>query len=199
MQCFTQTAYDDLSMANIANQAGVAKGTLYLYFRTKEEMFLALYEQELTRWFDELDAALEKNRRRASFDSIVQLMSDSLHARPEFLRLIAILHTVLERNVDHATTRRFKTKLKERMLRTGAFLETYLPFLKPGQGADLLLKIDAMVIGFQHLAEPSSVVEGVLKEPDLALFRVNLTEQLLSTLRTLLMGLAYQAKYGNEK
>lgn len=198
MARFDELPYDALTMDRIAADSDVAKGTLYLYFHSKEEMFLALYEQELERWFDELDAGLEKNSRNASFDGVVQLMSDSLQDRPAFLRLIAILHTVLERNVDHATVRRFKTRLKERVLHTGTLLETSLRFLKPGQGADLLLKIDALVIGFQHLTGSSGVVEDVLKDPELKLFRMNLTEQLLGTLRTLLMGLAYQAKYGQD-
>jgi len=196
---FTDTPYDDLIMDDIASDAGVAKGTLYLYFRSKEELFLALYEHELGRWFDEIDSSLEKNRSVASFDSVVQLMGASLNERPAFLRLMAILHTVLERNLDHDTALHFKTNFKERVLQTGALLESCLPFLRPGQGVDLLLKINALVIGFQHLAEPSKMMAQVLEEPELALFRVNLTEQLLSTLRLLLMGLAYQAKYGHEK
>jgi TetR/AcrR family transcriptional regulator, cholesterol catabolism regulator len=196
---FADTAYDELIMDDIAGDARLAKGTLYLYFRSKEELFLALYARELERWFDELDAALEKNRSAASFDSVVQIMGASLKQRPAFLRLMAILHTVLERNIDQTTAVRFKTGLKERVLSSGARLETCLPFLRPGQGADLLLKINALVIGFQHLAEPSKVMAQVLKEPQLTLFRVNLTEQLLATLRLLLMGLAYQAKYGHEK
>jgi len=199
MARFADTPYDELIMDDIASDAEVAKGTLYLYFRSKEELFLALYEHELGRWFDELDASLEKNRSSASFESVVRLMGASLKERPAFLRLMAILHTVLERNLDYDTALRFKTNLKDRVLHSGARLEACLPFLKPGQGADLLLKINALVIGFQHLAEPSKVMTEVLKEPELALFRVNLTEQLLGTLRLLLMGLAYQAKYGHEK
>lgn len=195
---FATTPYDDLSMADIANRAGVAKGTLYLYFRAKEEMFLALYEQQLNRWFDALDAALGTERLSASFDNVLQRLGDSLNDRPEFLRLIAILHTVLERHLDHATARRFKTNLKQRIMHTGPLLEACLPFLKPGQGADLLLKIHALVIGFQHLAEPSGVIADVLKEPELALLRINLSDALLGTLRTLFMGIAYQAKYGHE-
>lgn len=78
-------------------------------------------------------------------------------------------------------------------------MEIYLPFLEAGQGAQLLLKIDALIIGFQHLAEPSGVMREVLKAEDMALFRVDLEAQLLETLRTLLMGLAYEAKYRNEK
>jgi hypothetical protein len=103
---------------------------------------------------------------------------------------------VLEQNVDYPTAKRFKTWMKERVEKTGALLETHLPFLKSGQGAALLLKINALVIGFQHMAEPSGVMRQVLEEADMALFRVDLQQALLETLRTLLMGLMYEAKYG---
>ena len=37
---FLQTGYEGFSMAVLAQRAGVAKGTLYLYFGTKEELSL---------------------------------------------------------------------------------------------------------------------------------------------------------------
>lgn len=199
MQRFASTSYDALSMADIAAETGVAKGTLYLYFRSKEELFLALYEQELDDWFDELDHALTSQQGAGSIEGLLQLVSESIAGRPAFLRLIAILHTVLERNVDHATALRFKTRLRERILHTGKLLEQNLPFLQAGQGAELLLKTDALVIGFQHLAEPSEVLRQVLATPEMAMFRVDLEQQLLSTLRTLLMGLAYEARARQER
>ena len=39
-------------MDEVARKAGVAKGTLYLYFRTKEELFLGLLERAFEAWFD---------------------------------------------------------------------------------------------------------------------------------------------------
>lgn len=199
MQRFAVTSYESLSMADIAAETGVAKGTLYLYFRSKEELFLALYEQELEAWFDELDSALSGQQGAGSIESLLQLVSESIARRPAFLRLIAILHTVLERNVDHATALRFKTRLRERVLNTGRLLEQHLPFLQAGQGAELLLKTDALVIGFQHLAEPSEVLREVLALPEMSLFRIDLEQQLLNTLRTLLMGLAYEARARQER
>ena len=193
---FTLTPYDSLSMADTAEEAGVAKGTLYLYFKSKEEMFLAITTDELSAWFDEVDRGLQAAGGEASIAGFVQLMGETLARRPQLLRLIAILHTVLEQNVDYATAKRFKTWMKERVEKTGALLETQLLFLKPGQGAALLLKINALVIGFQHMAEPSGVMRQVLEEEDMALFRVELQQALLETLRTLLMGLMYEAKYG---
>lgn len=196
---FTLMPYEDLSMAETADEAGVAKGTLYLYFRSKEEMFLAIYTDQLNGWFDEMDRELSEAKGGASIAAFVKFMGESLARRPQFLRLTAILHTVLEQNLDHATAQRFKTWFKERIEKSGRLLEAYLPFLEPGQGARLLLKIDALIIGFQHQAEPSGVMREVLEEDAMAIFRVDLEGQLLETLRTLLMGLAYEAKYKNEK
>ena len=36
------------SAARIAQAAGLAKGTVYLYFRTKEEIFISLLEEDFT-------------------------------------------------------------------------------------------------------------------------------------------------------
>ena len=195
---FSLTPYRQLSMADTADEAGVAKGTLYLYFRSKEEMFLAIYTDQLGAWYEELDQALTEARGEASIAGFVQLIGESLARRPQLLRLIAILHTELEQNVEPAAARRFKHWLKERMQATGALLEKHLPFLQPGQGAQLLLDIDALVIGLQHLAEPSGVMREVLQDEELALFRVDLQQRLLDTLSTLLMGLAYEAKYRHD-
>lgn len=192
---FADTAYDELTMERIAADASVAKGTLYLYFKSKEEVFLALCERELTRWFDTLDNALQTQHAEMSVNGLVELFAASLAGRPHLLRLLAILHTGLEYNVPYAAALGFKTLLKTRTEKTGALLESYLRFLTPGQGAELLIKIYALVIGFEHLSEPSGVVRDVLKQPGMVLFRVDLRQALLDTLKTLLMGLAYEAKY----
>src|ERR1044072_6660267 len=43
---FLSQGFDAASMNDIARKAGVSKGTLYVYFRNKEELFEAITEQE---------------------------------------------------------------------------------------------------------------------------------------------------------
>ena len=192
---FTLSPYDSVSMADTADDAGLAKGTLYLYFKTKEEMFLSIYTGQLEAWFDELDQGLQQPGGDTSVAGFLRLLGDSLVSRPELLRLIAILHTQLESNVDAATARKFRVWLNERRRATGALLEKRALFLKPGQGAELLQQIHVLVIGFQHLAEPAGGMRDALAAPDMAVHRVPLRESLLRTINTLLTGLAYESKY----
>src|SRR5262245_29927912 len=50
--------YSELSMRVLADRAGISAGTLYLYFRTKEEIFLTIYCERIE--------ALREEGRRAS-------------------------------------------------------------------------------------------------------------------------------------
>jgi TetR/AcrR family transcriptional regulator, transcriptional repressor of aconitase len=43
--CFARAGYHATTMADIAEAAGVSKGTPYLYFPGKEALFIALYEE----------------------------------------------------------------------------------------------------------------------------------------------------------
>jgi TetR/AcrR family transcriptional regulator, repressor for uid operon len=43
--CFARSGYYATTMAEVARQAGVSKGTPYLYFDSKQALFLALHEQ----------------------------------------------------------------------------------------------------------------------------------------------------------
>ena len=44
-ECFARSGYHATAMADIAEAAGVSKGTPYLYFPSKEALFIALYEE----------------------------------------------------------------------------------------------------------------------------------------------------------
>jgi AcrR family transcriptional regulator len=63
---FAREGFANAKIADIAIEAGIGKGTVYEYFRSKEEMFLALC-QRLVRWpedmapfFGKPEAGLEK-------------------------------------------------------------------------------------------------------------------------------------------
>ena len=44
-ECFARSGYHVTTMADIAEAAGVSKGTPYLYFPGKEALFIALYDR----------------------------------------------------------------------------------------------------------------------------------------------------------
>ncbi|MDB5526187.1 MAG: Transcription regulator TetR family [Rhizobium sp.] len=58
---FMQMGFDAASMNDITREAGVSKGTLYVYFKNKEDLFVAIIERQKLRIFGRLQEILEKN------------------------------------------------------------------------------------------------------------------------------------------
>ncbi len=58
LACFASSGYHSTTMADVAAQAGVSKGTPYLYFASKEALFLALHEEWGGRAGQRVDAAI---------------------------------------------------------------------------------------------------------------------------------------------
>jgi len=62
---FSRTGYHATKIQEIADAAGIGKGTVYEYFRTKEELFLAVYDA----WMSAYEAVIE-TRVAAAADPI---------------------------------------------------------------------------------------------------------------------------------
>ena len=172
-RAFQSSSYSELSVARIARETGLAKGTIFLYFRTKEEIFLEITGQQLAEWFDMVDGHLAQLPVPAETKDVVEVIADSLQERVYFTRLLAILSTVLEQNANYDAVLQFKQLLLIRLARTGALLERTLNFLQPGEGAHLLMQLEALVIGLRHLADTAPVVRQLMTLEEMQVFDVD--------------------------
>jgi AcrR family transcriptional regulator len=84
-----RSGYDDLAVADVAERAGLAKGTIFRYFPTKEELGRALAEAHLARWGDDLDRRLARIPGPPAPDAAARLLVESLAGRRELLGLAA--------------------------------------------------------------------------------------------------------------
>jgi AcrR family transcriptional regulator len=184
-----ERTFASFTMAEVAERCGLAKGTLYLYFKTKEELFLALLEAQLGQWFDWLDGGLRARPEAWPGAAAVALVCETLAAQPALVRLLPIAASILEHNIDAGAARAYKTMLLERASSSGALLEARLSFLRPGEGVALLLQIYALVVGLGQMADPAPVVAQVLAEPHMAPLRVEFNPVFATTLGALLRGL----------
>ena len=58
LACFTERGFAATRLEDVARRAGVTKGTLYLYFRNKEDLFEAVVRQSLVPYIEGLEAAV---------------------------------------------------------------------------------------------------------------------------------------------
>lgn len=94
---FAVVGYEAFSMAQLARRAGLVKGTLYLYFKTKEELFLTLYEKSLNRWSKVFISNLSEPMPSSDY---ARTLHNTAMADATFVPLLIRLEHVIEHNVS---------------------------------------------------------------------------------------------------
>lgn len=189
LQLFEELPFADIRMTDLAQRLGLAKGTLYLYFPTKEALFLSLLQDRMEAWFGRANARLALLSCPAETDAVAEALVESLQAEPRLPDLLALLPSVLEMNVQTVQIRAFKHFLLQHMQPTSATLERLLPTLGPGGGFQAFLRMNALVIGIQQMSIRSPAMELALEEPGLAIFVVDFHSMFNASLKDLLRGM----------
>jgi len=181
---FAENGGEVPSVDQVAKRAGLAKGTVYLYFGAKEEIFLALLTQELQAWRETTAARLQGPPR--SIPEMAQAITLDIVQRRTMLQLAAQCHGTLERQVPEAAVLAFKQATSGGLTELGGLIEQRFPALQPGSGPKLLLQIYALVIGLWQLADPPKAAREIVSRPEFQALRPDFAELLEPGLAALL-------------
>ena len=143
---FAAADFDAVTIARVAEAAGVAKGTAYIYFATKETLFVELVRAELTQWLAALAVALKRLRSARPATAVPATIAKSLSQRPVLRRLLVLLHTVIEPKIDEPSAREFKLFLRDVLMQASHLIADKIPGLTPEDAATLVLQTHALVI-----------------------------------------------------
>jgi AcrR family transcriptional regulator len=139
-----------VNVADVALEAGLAKGTVYLYFPGKEELLLALHERNIDGFFRPLIERLE-SPAPVSVEDVAALTREYIVAPPLFLPLASRCLGVMAQAVPEEAAAAFHERMMTRLLRAGAGLERHFPQLEPGSGLALLRHSYALIIGLWQM------------------------------------------------
>ena len=120
------------SVADVADAAGLAKGTVYLYFPSKEELLLALHERNMHGFFAALTALVE-GPGPVTLDAMIALTQRHLIAPPLLLQLAARCFGMMAQGIPAAAAAEYRQRVSDRLLRAGAGLERHFPELGTGR------------------------------------------------------------------
>jgi TetR/AcrR family transcriptional regulator, cholesterol catabolism regulator len=188
LELWNETSYADFTMSAVAEKAGLVKGTLYLYFETKEQLFLALVSDMMADYFDEVDARLQEGGRWSK-PRVVQILSGAFTGRDAFTRMLTVLGNICEHNVSYEQLVAFKRLTLDRFTRTAALLARRLPFLSAETALRLVMHLGSLAAGLAQVSFPSPLLDKVLDLPDLRVMRVDLKTEFAAAAAALVTGM----------
>jgi AcrR family transcriptional regulator len=153
---FDVQGYEATTIAQVAADAGLAKGTTYLYFRSKESLFLSLLLEALEEWRTDAASALTQDSPELESHphaTAGKVLAASFARRPRLVRLLALYAPVLVPGAGGATVASFKESRLDLVAPLAEQLVRRLPRIDRDDGTLLILRAVALVAGLADLRE----------------------------------------------
>lgn len=147
------------SVTAIVKAASLAKGTFYLYFATKEELYLDILSIRFSAWLTAIREQLEKKPDlKAQF--LAEVILAPVRDDACFLQLAAITPTILEVNLSPERAITFKKGLGSELSELAGWMEESFNIPKD-QVIDMLQSCYAIVLGCWQVSRVSDTVAAI--------------------------------------
>ena len=119
-------SFKDITLKEIGSETSFSRPTIYNYFQTKEEIFLALYEREYDRWNGELADILQNNDTLTK-EQVAEKIAASIANRQQLLKLLSMNNYDMEANSRPDLLTSFKVAYGESMKNVCRILTKFCP------------------------------------------------------------------------
>ena len=106
-QLYQTMSFREITLKEISKITSFSRPTIYNYFETKEEIFLALFQREYDRWNEELTGILNGNEQ-LSKKELAEHIANSLSGREQLLKLLSMNNYDMEANSRQELLNTFK-------------------------------------------------------------------------------------------
>ena len=125
-QLYQTMSFKDITLKEIGNVTSFTRTSIYNYFQTKEEIFLALYEREYDRWNKELVSILNENESLSKAE-LADKIAVSISNREQLLKLLAMNNYDMEANSRPELLASFKVAYGTSMQNICRLLQKFCP------------------------------------------------------------------------
>ena len=125
-QLYQTMSFKDITLKEIGAVTSFTRTSIYNYFQTKEEIFLALYEREYDRWNEELEN-IRNNNASLSRSELAEKIAFSIANRKQLLKLLSMNNYDMEANSRAELLTSFKRAYGESMRNICRLLEKFCP------------------------------------------------------------------------
>ena len=159
-----QSGYGSMTMQAVASAAGLAKGTIYLYFTSRESLVLAVHGRLFDRWIDRFAFHPPEF---TSFEGFIRDFARHYAGDPLFLQLAGFANALLEPQLDREAYIKSKRGMARRVKRLAGFVCQQF-FIEPVVAQKLIWGFLTIAGGTAQMTARQSVTKANLPDDVLA-------------------------------
>ncbi len=172
----------------IAETAGLSKGSVYLYFKTKDDIILHLFIHQLRQWHLAVEQELEGCPDTISVEQYARVTTRYVVENPLLLRMGGMATGALGEQSGKGAVLDVKIQLAQILDQRSQLTSRLFPGLTMGQWRKVHLRIYALIFGLWQMFYSPPQVRRLLKEAKIEIFAVEFSQNVVESVAIFLKG-----------
>ena len=162
-QLYQTMSFREITLKEIGTITSFSRPTIYNYFQTKEEIFLALFQREYDRWNEDLTAILNENAKLTKAE-LSEKIAASLAGRDQLLKLLSMNNYDMESNSRQEQLTAFKQSYGRSMQLMCMLLEKFCPDMSAADIQDFIYTFYPFMFGIYPYTAVTEKQSAAMKE-----------------------------------
>lgn len=177
--------YQDITIKEISKETSMSRPSIYNYYETKEEIFLALLIREYQKWTADV-LRITLNHETLSTDELAHALAHTLSPRVLLLKISAMNLYEIEENSRDERLIAYKTVFKESLDAFASCLKKFLPDLSNSQIEAIRYAFFPFMYGIYPYVYPTNKQKQAMDEAHVSYEQTTIEEITYNLLKQLI-------------
>ena len=184
-ELYKAMSFKEITIKEIGNITSFTRTSIYNYFQTKEEIFLALLNREYELWIASLNQAMEQHEKMSK-DKFADMLARSLEERPQLLKILSMNHYDMETGScpEHLTA--FKVVYGESIRTVMLSLNKYFPDMSVSEKQNFIYPFFPFMFGIYPYTFVTEKQRAAMEEANVNYVFMTIYEITYNFVKTLL-------------
>lgn len=157
--------FKDITIKSIGEETTFSRTSIYNYFQTKEEIFLALFKREYERWIDDLNEMYDKNTTMTK-EIFADKLAKTVAKRKNLLKLLSMNMYDMEENSRMEELIEFKRAYGDSMKMVRKCLDKFFKSMSEEEKEEFIFLFFPLMYGIYPYAEVTKKQQEAMGKAD---------------------------------
>lgn len=174
-ELYKKENFKDITLKQIGEKTTFSRTSIYNYFQTKEEIFLALFQREYEKWIEDLNKIYEKNER-LMIEELVNKLAHTIEKRPTLLKLLAMNLYDMEDNSKMEALVEFKQAYGNSIKAVKRCLDKFVTNMNEEEKTNFILSFFPFMYGIYPYAVVTAKQKEAMEKADVPFKKLTIYE-----------------------
>ncbi|MFR5951102.1 MAG: TetR family transcriptional regulator [Clostridia bacterium] len=174
-ELYKKENFKDITLKQIGEKTTFSRTSIYNYFQTKEEIFLALFQREYEKWIEDLNKIYEKNER-LMIEELADKLAHTIEKRPTLLKLLAMNLYDMEDNSKMEALVEFKQAYGNSIKAVKRCLDKFVTNMNEEEKTNFILSFFPFMYGIYPYAVVTAKQKEAMEKADVPFKKLTIYE-----------------------